>query len=425
MPTIPLNTDVPYRSSSGRVYTLSNRGGVMSCSCPAWRNQHEHPSARTCKHLRSYIGDVEERNRLARARGNFLTTPAYQAPSPVRQPVPYQPVTYPAQSKRSQPAPPKPTLPAVPAPNLWNKLLADDIIEDDEPAPPPPPVVKAPPPVVPTTTVEATTGDEFAVLLAQTWDGAQDPTGYFMSEKLDGVRAYWDGKVFRSRLNNVFAVPDSIVEMMPKDMHLDGEFWIGRGRFQETSGLVRRQDKNEQDWSRIQFRAFDIPSAQREPFSKRYDMLRAVTTKYPMVKLVTHEVCRGVAHLRSYLAEIEQQGGEGVMLRQPQSFYERTRSSSLLKVKNFYDAEAIVVGHTAGKGKHSGRVGALECRSLRFFNGKVALNEGVEFKVGTGLSDNDRLRPPTVGSTITFRFQELTRDGVPRFPSFVGRRDYE
>ena len=100
------------------------------------------------------------------------------------------------------------------------------------------------------------------------------------------------------------------------------------------------------------------------------------------------------------------------MLRQPGSLYEVGRSSTLLKVKTFHDAEAIVIGHQGGAGKHKGRLGALA----------VKLADGTEFAVGTGFSDEQRDNPPPVGSTITFRYQELSDAGVPRFPSFVGVR---
>lgn len=122
--------------------------------------------------------------------------------------------------------------------------------------------------------------------------------------------------------------------------------------------------------------------------------------------------CEGTEHLRRALAEVEAQGGEGLMLRQPGTFYEVGRSSTLLKVKSFFDREAIVVAHQPGSGKHKGRLGAL----------LVALPDGTQFSVGTGFSDAERRDPPPVGSVITFRYQELSDGGVPRFPSYVDIR---
>jgi DNA ligase-1 len=125
-----------------------------------------------------------------------------------------------------------------------------------------------------------------------------------------------------------------------------------------------------------------------------------------------HARCKGIAHLKEELLRVEALGGEGLMLRQPQSQYVIGRSSTLLKVKTFHDAEATVIGHQPGAGRHKGRLGAL----------LVKLPDGTEFSVGTGFSDAERKVPPAIGSTITFRYQELSDGGVPRFPSYVGIR---
>ena len=100
------------------------------------------------------------------------------------------------------------------------------------------------------------------------------------------------------------------------------------------------------------------------------------------------------------------------MLRRPGSRYESGRSQTLLKVKSFHDAEARVLQHQEGSGRHKGRLGAL----------LVELEDGTKFAVGTGFSDAERENPPAIGSLITFRYQELSDGGVPRFPSFVGVR---
>lgn len=101
------------------------------------------------------------------------------------------------------------------------------------------------------------------------------------------------------------------------------------------------------------------------------------------------------------------------MARKPKSRYEAGRSNTLLKVKTFHDAEARVLGHVAGMGRHKGRLGAL----------LVELADGTKFNVGTGFSDREREAPPAIGSLITFRYQELSDGGVPRFPTYVAIRD--
>ncbi len=248
------------------------------------------------------------------------------------------------------------------------------------------------------------------VLLAHSWNVTIDLTGWWISEKLDGVRAYWDGKQFLSRLGNRFYPPSWFIEALP-DHPLDGELWGGRKLFQRTVGIVKRQDQSPL-WKDLLYVVFDAP-AHPGPFEERMDLLKSALdgkTEYARV----HEQfrCTGLDHLKSELSRVEALGGEGLMARQPRSKYEAGRSNTLLKVKSFRDAEARVVGHAAGAGRHKGRLGALE----------VVLADGTKFNVGTGFSDAERDDPPPIGSIITFRFQELSDGGVPRFPSYIGVR---
>jgi DNA ligase 1 len=250
------------------------------------------------------------------------------------------------------------------------------------------------------------------ILLAHSWDSSQDLTGWWMSEKLDGVRAYWDGKDFISRLGNRYHAPDWFTAGLPEGP-LDGELWGGRKRFQRTISIVRRQDKSD-DWKEISFVVFDAP-AMDAPFEERLSQCRAELSarRLAYAQHHPHERCTGVDHLRAELRRVEGLGGEGLMLRRPGSRYEVGRSSTLLKVKSFFDAEARVVQHLPGAGRHKGRLGALQ----------VELVDGTRFSVGTGLSDEERRHPPPLGSVITFRYQELSEGGVPRFPTYVGVRD--
>jgi DNA ligase-1 len=249
------------------------------------------------------------------------------------------------------------------------------------------------------------------LLLAETWDSAADLAGWWMSEKLDGVRAYWDGKQFLSRLGNQFHAPDWFVAGFPT-VPLDGELWIDRKKFQRTVSIVRRQDKSDL-WKEVRYLVFDAPAAEGG-FEKRVNFLNDTLgrAKAEYARAHEHEVCKDLDCLRAELARVEALGGEGLMLRQPGSKYEAGRSSTLLKVKSFRDAEAVVIGHQDGAGKHKGRLGAL----------LVRLPNGIEFCVGTGFSDREREAPPAVGTTVTFRYQELSDAGVPRFPSYVGER---
>jgi DNA ligase 1 len=246
------------------------------------------------------------------------------------------------------------------------------------------------------------------LLLAERWDNTTDLSGWWMSEKLDGVRAYWDGKQFLSRQGNVYHAPEWFVKDLP-NVPLDGELWIGRKAFQRTVSVVRRQDKNDL-WNDVRFLVFDAPAAPggfEERLRYLAEAIPASNNKF--AKLHEHQSCGDVQCLRAELARIEALGGEGLMLRQPGSKYVAGRSTTLLKVKTFHDAEAIVMAHQPGAGKHKGRLGAL----------LVRLADGAEFSVGTGFSDREREAPPPVGAVITFRYQELSQAGIPRFPSFV------
>ena len=339
------------KGSGSRSYVLKNTGGVYSCTCPAWMHQSFAIERRTCKHLKALRGDEAERLRVG---GPIARASASSA----------------ATSKSATPA--RAASPAKSA------------------------ATTAPP-----------------LLLAHTWEHDVDLTDWWMSEKLDGVRAYWDGTQFLSRLGNKFWAPDWFVEALPSDMPLDGELFGGRKKFQRTVSIVRRQDRGE-GWREISFLVFDAPKHDG-PFE---DRLLAVSTylagtTMAHVRAHPHERCRGLDHVREELARVEALGGEGLMLRRPGSRYESGRSSSLLKVKTFHDAEAIVVAHLPGAGRHKGSLGALECD----------LPDGTRFSVGTGLSDAERRSPPPIGSVITFRYQELSTDGVPRFPSYIGVRD--
>lgn len=249
------------------------------------------------------------------------------------------------------------------------------------------------------------------LLLAERWMGDVEISGWWMSEKLDGVRAYWDGATFRSRLGNEFLAPDWFTAGFPSTP-LDGELWLDRRKFQRAVSIVRRRDRSEH-WRELKYVVFDAP-AMDSPFEERLafvaDSLKQSAPEFALPH--QQQPCRGVEHLREELARVEQLGGEGLMLRQPGSKYEVGRSSTLLKVKQFLDGEARVVEHVAGAGRHKGRLGALVCE----------LADGKRFSIGTGFSDAQREQPPAPGAIVAFRYQELSEGGIPRFPAFAGLR---
>ena len=247
-----------------------------------------------------------------------------------------------------------------------------------------------------------------ALLLANVWNPSIDPTGWWISEKYDGLRGYWDGEKLWSRKGTAIHAPDYFLAELPKDIALDGELWIGRGKFEETLSTVLSQTPDDR-WKGVHFMVFDAPKA-KGTFEERVKFLQAtVATENQFVKLVVQYRCESAAHLIGERDRVVGLGGEGLMLRKPESEYEPRRSPTLLKVKPLDDAEATVIAHLPGKGKNAGKLGSLRVRTA----------DGVEFSIGTGFTDVQRESPPPVGTVITFRFRGLTAKGLPRFPSFL------
>ncbi|RLN82796.1 hypothetical protein BBJ28_00024101, partial [Nothophytophthora sp. Chile5] len=252
------------------------------------------------------------------------------------------------------------------------------------------------------------------VLLAKKWDREKnDPVKWWISEKLDGVRAFWDSskRIFLSRLGNEYPAPSWFTDGFPDDVDLDGELFGGRGAFQFTVGVAKTQGATKQ-WEKLVYKVFDAPSLAQQKFEERMahakELVAKTSSKY--IEWVEHTQCRSLSHLDEVFADIEKLGGEGLMIREPGSKYAAGRSSSLLKIKSFHDGEAEVLAHEDGKGKYVGMVGALRCR----------MASGKMFKVASGLSDEQRDSPPAIGSIIVYKCQELTNDGIPRFPVFLG-----
>ena len=97
------------------------------------------------------------------------------------------------------------------------------------------------------------------VMLAHQWNEGIDPTGWWMSEKLDGVRAYWSGSKFYSRQGNEFIAPAFFYKDLPKEP-LDGELWCGRGLFSQTLSIIKKQkNKQNDDWKYVTYLVFDAP----------------------------------------------------------------------------------------------------------------------------------------------------------------------
>ena len=252
-----------------------------------------------------------------------------------------------------------------------------------------------------------------ALSLAQTYHEGVDVAAYWVSEKLDGVRARWDGRALLSRSGNRFNAPPWFVAGFPT-IPLDGELWLGRGTFERLSGLVRRKVPDHEAWREVRFMVFDLPLHAAD-FNGRLQRLREIfaTLDSPTIGLVEQRRLESREALLTLLNEVVEQGGEGLMLRKADAPYRPGRSADLLKLKRHEDAEAKVVAHLPGKGKFANMLGAL----------LVEMPDGRRFRLGTGFTDAQRRQPPPLGATVTYKHYGKTSTGLPRFASFLRVRD--
>lgn len=346
------------QGSAKKPYEIKRSGGVIFCSCPAWKNLGGSVDTRVCKHIKA---NIDPTCLLPQAKSTAT----------------------------------KPKVKEVKLTKTGKISTAVGGVVTKDTAPP--------------------------VLLAHRLED-EDPAGYWMSEKLDGVRAWWDGEKFISRLGNIYHAPEWFKDLMPQGVVLDGELWAGRGLFQKTVSIVRKLIPDDHEWSQILYVVFDLPTLEK-PFEERIkemqnllcdkkgQKLNPVVLKRLSFTVLSHEKCKDSKHLTQFLKEVEDKKGEGVMLRESGSLYTEGRSKTLLKVKSYQDDEAVVLAHLPGRGKHKGRLGAVS-----------ALWQNKEFEIGSGFSDQQRKNPPKIGSKVTFSHQGLTDAGKPRFPIFL--REY-
>ncbi len=248
-----------------------------------------------------------------------------------------------------------------------------------------------------------------ALALPGLYTAAIDPAPYLVSEKYDGVRGAWDGRVLRFRSGRVAQAPAWFTARLP-NVPLDGELWLGRGRFDELSGMVRKEVPVDAEWRQLRYMVFELPDA-AGGFEARARRIAEIATQtaWPQLVAVAHTPVADRSALQRRLAATVAQGGEGLVLHLASAEYRSGRSDAMLKLKTSLDTEATVVAHHAGKGKYAGLLGALEVRTP----------QGRQFLLGSGLSDAQRRDPPAIGSEVTYRYRDLTGSGLPRFASFL------
>tara|TARA_Y100001938_G_scaffold149071_1_gene234709 strand:+ start:127 stop:1554 length:1428 start_codon:yes stop_codon:yes gene_type:complete len=305
------------------------------------------------------------------------------------------------------------------------------------------------------------------IMKAARYKGKKDYKGWLLSEKYDGFRAIWDGEKFISKNGNIFYAPKDFTKGFPK-VRLDGELWAGREQYQKAASIIRRQPKskdyNADDWNDLKYVIFDAPGlyggyteakvlSQDETGAweggvRKY--MQANTFEEAMATL--NDWLKGDAKLpdekwktsgyydqyyegevitpdkimlapqtvvedgspeaiKAAMDKLVERGAEGIMLRDPKAPYSAGRKSSIIKVKPSWTEEARVVGYEEGLGSNEGVVGALLVESI--------VQPGLRFKIGTGLSNQDRRNPPKRGEIVEYKFNGKMKSGKPRHAAFL------
>lgn len=236
-------------------------------------------------------------------------------------------------------------------------------------------------------------------------------SGWYMSEKLDGIRAIWDGKDLVSRSGHKYAVPSWFIKDFPNES-LDGELFTKRGDFENISSITSKLTPND-GWNSVKFHIFDMPTMNAD-FSTKYEKMTQISKQSKFIEVIPQKIAKDNADVFKFLDEVLAKGGEGVVVREPNLIYEDKRSDKILKIKKFKDAECEVISINEGKGKYKGFMGSILCKDLK---------SKAVFKIGSGFSDDMRKNPPKIGQIITYKYQNLTKNGKPRFPLFLRFRN--
>uniref|UniRef100_A0A6C0JAP2 ATP-dependent DNA ligase family profile domain-containing protein n=1 Tax=viral metagenome TaxID=1070528 RepID=A0A6C0JAP2_9ZZZZ len=260
---------------------------------------------------------------------------------------------------------------------------------------------------------------------------------WWMSEKLDGYRAYLKDGNFFTRNNKIMTSVSEFAKNISKYTNeiLDGELWFGVDSFQMCGALRTKEKIPKEKLDTLKYVVFDyIPSDSEsdEPYYKRYTNLKNIIAKIklPNVVLIIQTPVKNIDEIKKESDKIVKRGGEGLMLKDSNSNYIHGRTDKLLKYKLFKDTEVTIVGYNiAKKGKHTGKLGAFVTLEGKLKNPKkviyndLTINQQKQYiRVGGGLTDELRenyKNTHPIGTIITVKFFEYTPDQKPRFPSYL------
>ena len=256
--------------------------------------------------------------------------------------------------------------------------------------------------------------DDLNLESPQKYTGKENIVDWHMSEKLDGIRAYWDGEKLLTRTGKTIYAPKWFTADFPP-FALDGELWAGRTNFNLVQRTVLDQQPSH-DWSKISYHIFEVPNAQGD-FPTRLQKAQEYFNghKASHAHIVPQTTCTSHVHLHHFLQDIEKKGGEGVIIKDPEKPYTRGSCSHILKVKKIEKMPGEVIAINPGQGKFEDMMGSLTLR----------LENGIIFKIGTGFTEEERKNPPDVGAIVTFKYHGWTKNNKPRFASFVEIKQHE
>ena len=245
---------------------------------------------------------------------------------------------------------------------------------------------------------------------AKIYSDDKNITNWYMSEKLDGIRGFWDGKTLQTRASKELFAPKDFTHNFPP-FELDGELWTKRGDFENIQNIV--MDKNPTNWDKITYNIFEAPSNAGN-FDTRLQKAKDWFTLHPnkYVRFIEQTKCSSTKDLHNFLDKILKLGGEGLMLKNPDALYKNGKSDDILKFKKYNDDEGEVVKINISK--KTGKIGSLTLK----------LSNGVVFNLGSGFDSKFHQNPPKIKDMVTFKFFGFTKNGKPKFASFIHiRRD--
>lgn len=243
---------------------------------------------------------------------------------------------------------------------------------------------------------------------------AENIESYAISEKFDGVRGIWDGKEMFSKNGKKLAIPPCFAEKLAilelKDGEfVEGELWTDYGKFAEVSSLARRKNPTCTEFESVKYLIFNAQLNESSDFLANLSKIQSIleSHKTPQIRTITQHKFSSSKELQNFFDAVVAKGGEGVILRD---------SHTAFKLKAQHDAECKIIDYTRGKGRLSGKVGAIVCESLADKN--AGIKNGIIFRIGSGLSDEMRTNPPKIGTIITYKFSGVSKNSVPLHTRF-------